>query len=169
MSTFRHVRHVRLGAVLGVLTVVLVPVVSAQAGPGCLPVTGFYQERPVTGPDCDSPIGLCIAATYQGGVRGAAEALATSLVSTADTPTTSVQLFTSDTTITGSVAGRSGTLIIKNAGAFASAGDGSIVDLQTIVGGTGGLAGASGALRAQGTFTFPDGGRSDYTGTVCLP
>jgi Protein of unknown function (DUF3224) len=132
-------------------------------------VSGEYTEHPVTGPDCTSPIGLCIAATYRGDVKGDAQARATSLVSTADSPITSVQLFTSDTTITGKVAGRSGTLVIKNAGAFASTGDGSIVDLQTIVGGTGGLARATGALRAQGTFTFPDGGRSRYTGTVCLP
>jgi len=100
---------------------------------------------------------------------GQAEARATSIVATADTPSTTVQLFTSDSTVTGRAAGRAGTLIIKNAGAFASGGTGSIVDLQTIVGGTGDLAGASGALRAEGTFSFPDGGRSRYTGTVCLP
>jgi hypothetical protein len=161
-------RRIRFGFVLGLLAVVLLPATSSEASTGCLPVSGGYTEHPVTGPDCLSPVGLCIAATYRGGIRGDAEGRATSIVPTADTPTTSVQLFTSDSTITGRVAGRSGTLIIKNAGAFASAGEGSIVDLQTIVGGTGGLAGAHGALRAQGTFVFPTGGRSRYTGTVCL-
>jgi hypothetical protein len=158
-----------LSIAVGMLAAVLLPAASAHATTGCRQVSGEYTEHPVTGPDCTSPIGLCIAATYRGDVKGDAQARATSLVSTADSPITSVQLFTSDTTITGKVAGRSGTLVIKNAGAFASTGDGSIVDLQTIVGGTGGLARATGALRAQGTFTFPDGGRSRYTGTVCLP
>jgi hypothetical protein len=49
-----------------------------------------------------------------------------------------------------------------------TASDGSIADLQTVAGGIGGLAGASGFLRAQGTFTFPTGGSSHYIGTVCL-
>jgi hypothetical protein len=46
---------------------------------------------------------------------------------------------------------------------------GPIVDLQTIVGGTGDLTGATGALRTQGTFSLVNGGRSAYQGTVCLP
>jgi hypothetical protein len=160
-------RRIRFGVTLGVLAVVFVPATSSQAATRCVSVSGDYIEHPVTGPDCLSPVGLCIAATYRGGVSGAAEGRATTIVATADTPVTTVSLFTSDTTITGRVHGRTGTLIIKNAGAFAAGGDGSIVDLQTIVGGTGGLTGATGALRAQGTFTFPDGGRSRYTGTVC--
>jgi hypothetical protein len=162
-------RRVRVAVALGVSTTVLLPATSSEASARCVEVSGSYTERPVTGPDCLSPVGLCIAAAYRGDVSGQAEGRATSLVPTADTPTTSVTLFTSDSTITGTVRRRSGSLIIKNAGAFASAGDGSIVDVQTIVGGTGRLAGASGRLRAQGTFVFPDGGRSRYTGTVCLP
>lgn len=162
-------RRTRIGIALRVLAAVLLPATSSQASSHCITVAGEYTERPVTGPDCLSPVGLCIAATYRGGVSGTAQARATSIVATADTPATSVQLFTSDSIITGQVGHRSGTLIIKNAGSFASAGDGPIVDLQTIVGGTGKLTGATGNLRAQGTFTFPDGGRSHYIGTVCLP
>jgi hypothetical protein len=78
-------------------------------------------------------------------------------------------MFTSDSTINATVTGRSGTLIIKNAGAFASANGGPIVDLQTIVGGTDQLAGATGALRAEGTFSAATGGRSRYEGILCLP
>ena len=161
-------RRTQIGAAIGVLATVLLPATSSAASSRCVAVAGHYTERPVTGPGCLSPVGLCIAATYRGGVSGTAQAQATSIVATADTPATSVQLFTSDSTITGRAGHRTGTLIIKNAGAFASAGDGSIVDLQTIVGGTGELTGATGALRAQGTFTFPNGGTSHYTGTVCL-
>ena len=162
-------RRVRVAVALGVLTTVLLPAASSQAAARCVEVNGSYTERPVTGPDCLSPVGLCIAAVYRGDVAGQAEGRATSIVPIADSPTTSVQLFTSDSTITGAVKKRSGSLIIKNAGAFATSGDGSIVDVQTIIGGTGQLTGATGRLRAQGTFVFPDGGRSRYTGTVCLP
>ncbi len=38
---------------------------------------------PVTGPDRTCPVGLCVAATYRGGVTGEAEAHATSIVATA--------------------------------------------------------------------------------------
>ncbi|BFU42742.1 DUF3224 domain-containing protein [Krasilnikovia sp. MM14-A1004] len=161
-------RGIRVCITLGVLAIVLGPATSTQAAAHCTTVTGSYVEHPVTGPSCLSPVGLCIEATYRGGVSGTLEGRATSIVPTADTPTTTVQLFTSDSTLTGRIGGRTGSLIIKNAGAFSSGGDGSIVDLQTIIGGTGYLNGATGALRSQGTFTFPDGGRSRYTGTVCF-
>lgn len=157
-----HIR-IRVGVGLGLLAAVFLPAASAQAVARCVAVSGFYVERPVTGPDCSSPVGLCIAGTYHGGVRGDFEGRATTITATADTPATNVQLFTSDSTINAAVARRTGMLIIKNAGAFTSGGDGSIVDLQTITGGTGGLAGATGALRAEGTFAFPDGGRRTVT------
>jgi hypothetical protein len=47
---------------------------------------------------------------------------------------------------------------------FTGTPDGSIVDLQTIVGGTGGLAGARGFVRASGTFSAATGGTSQYEG-----
>ena len=78
-------------------------------------------------------------------------------------------LFVSDATIHAELRGRQGDLIIKNSGAFHTTGAGEIVDLQTIVGGTGELTGATGALRAEGTFSAETGGRSTYVGTVCLP
>jgi len=51
---------------------------------------------------------------------------------------------TSDSTITGAVKGKRGTLIVKNAGVFTTLPDGSIVDPETIVGGTGKPTGARG-------------------------
>ncbi len=70
--------------------------------------------------------------------------------------------------ITPLPAGNSGDLIIKNAGMFQQGGDGNIVDDQLIVAATGGLAGATGVLRASGTFTN-GAGASEYEGRVCLP
>jgi hypothetical protein len=141
----------------------------ATAGALCRDVEGSYDEHAVLGPSCPSPVGLCIAGTYRGEVKGAFEGRASAVLPTADTAATTVQLFTADSTITASVGSRKGRLMIKNAGGFTGNPDGSIVDLQTIVGGTGGLTGASGSLRATGTFFFATGGHSTWKGTLCLP
>lgn len=159
----------RIVASTGTAVVAVLALTAGQsvAGERCVDVRGSYVEHTVSGPDCLSPVGLCIAGTYQGDIEAEFVGAATSIVTTADTPTTTVSLFTSDSTITGRVKHLGGTLTVKNAGAFASSGDGSIVDLQTIVGGTGRLAGASGFVRASGTFTVAGGGRSTYVGTIC--
>jgi hypothetical protein len=149
------------------LALLLAAAVPSRAAGGCVEVRGFYVEHVVT-ENCLSPVGLCIAGTYSGQIRGDFEGRATSILTTVDTPTTGVAMFTSDSTVDATVHGRSGSLIIKNAGSFSTTG-GAIVDLQTIVGGTGELSGTSGALRAQGTFSATTGGRSRYQGTLCLP
>ena len=141
----------------------------AAAATGCFPVSGRYVEHAVSVPECLSPVGLCIAGDYRGDIAGSFAGSASALIATADTASTSVSAFTSDSTITGSVKRFRGTLQVKNAGVFTSKPDGSIVDLQTIVGGTGRLAGATGFIRASGTFSFTAGGMSSYEGSVCLP
>ena len=157
-----------VGAGAASLAALIAAAIPSEAASGCAEVAGSYVEHAVS-ENCLSPVGLCIAGTYSGQIRGDFEGRATSILTTADTATTGVAMFTSDSTIDATVAGHSGTLIIKNAGAFSSANGGPIVDLQTVVGGTGGLTGASGALRAEGTFSATSGGRSRYQGTVCLP
>jgi hypothetical protein len=139
----------------------------SAAGGRCLEVRGSYVEHAVVGPDCASPVGLCIAGTYRGDIDATFAGAASSIVTTADTPATSVSLFTSDSTITGRVGQWRGTLIVKNAGSFAGGGDGSIVDLQTIVGGTGQQCGATGSIRASGPVTVARGGPSPERGTGC--
>lgn len=76
--------------------------------------------------------------------------------------------FVADTVVHARLGGRTGDITIKNAGVNRTEGTGEIIDLQTIVGGTGNLAGATGAIQTFGTFV--EGvGRSEYSGTVCLP
>lgn len=116
---------------------------AAPAAARCIAVSGQYAEHDASGPACASPVGLCIAGDYRGDVRGPFAGAATSLVPTADTPATGVVLFTSTSTIDARIAGYSGTLAIRNAGAFRTVAEGSIVDVQTIVGGTGDFTGAS--------------------------
>lgn len=136
----------------------------------CRPVNGHYAERAVAPTSCSSPVGLCIQGEFSGGVRGAFAVTATSFTGTADTPTTAVIHFTGDGVIHARIGSRQGDLFFKSAGAFHTVGTGEIVDLQFVTGGTGSLAGATGALRASGTFDPATGsGESEYTGTICLP
>ncbi len=152
---------------IAVLAALALSAGQSAAGDRCVQVSGSYVEHAVSGPDCQSPVGLCIAGTYRGDIDASFAGAASSIVTTADTPATSVSLFTSNSTISGRIGPWRGTLTIKNAGSFAAAGDGSIVDLQTIVGGSGQLSTATGFIRASGTFSLADGGRSQYAGTVC--
>jgi hypothetical protein len=153
--------------VAGVLSVLLFASAS-HADVACRSVEGRYQEHDTSGPACSSPVGFCIAGQYRGDIKGDFAGQATAFIPSADTPTTGVILFTSNSTIDARIGRRSGTLIIRNSGAFRTIDEGSIVDLQTIIGGTGGFEGASGALRAEGTFTT-GAGESRYAGTVCVP
>lgn len=151
------------------LSVLLLPSAHTVAKEKCRPVSGYFTESALSGPACASPVGVCTEGVYRGVLRGAFITVASSLTSTADTPTTSVSLFTADSTIHARLYGKAGDLFVKNAGAFRTSGAGEVVDLQTIVGGTGALSGATGVLRVTGTFTFASGGRSEYKGRVCLP
>ena len=147
----------------------LVLTASSAYAQTCKTVTGHYVEYAVT-ENCASPAGLCIAGEYSGVIKGSFEGVATSIVPTADTPTTGAVLFTSDSVIHAQIKGKQGDLIIKNAGIFRTIGDGEILDLQVITGGTGELAGATGVLRASGNFSSATGnGESEYVGNICLP
>jgi hypothetical protein len=160
-------RYARRGLLLagGVLPLALFAS-GSDAAVTCQSVRGSYVEHVVTD-GCTSPVGFCITATYRGSLRGTLDGRATTISPNVDTGTTGVLMFTTDSTFAGAFRARSGTFTVKNAGAFRTGGAGSIVDLQTIVGGTGGFAGATGEVRASGTFTN-GAGESDYVGEVCL-
>lgn len=150
--------------------VVVLTADSLSAAAECRTVNGHYAEHAVDPTSCPSPVGLCIEGNFSGRIRGAFAVTATSLTPTSDTPTTAVVHFTGDGVIHARIGTREGDLFFKSAGAFHTAGTGEIVDLQFITGGTRELAGASGALRASGTFDpIAGSGESEYTGTVCLP
>lgn len=165
----RTVRRLAAGAA-GVLSLLLLGGGGADAGGRCRDFSGRYTER-LAPEGCTSPVGFCIDADYTAGpLAGTFAGVATSFVATADSAATGVSLFTTDTVADISAWSRHGTLLIKNAGAFHGSGIGEIVDLQTIVDGTGGFDGATGAIRASGTFDpVRDVGRSDFEATICLP
>ncbi len=111
-------------------------------------VQGTIVSHVVSGPSCTSPVALCTAGEFRGAIHGDFAFTATSLVPTADTPTTNVALYTGDLVIHG----KNGDLLIKDAGAFSLASDGSVASVSTIVGGTEQFLGASGHLRIEGIF-----------------
>ena len=125
---------------------------SLSAEDRCRNVNGHFAIRAVAPTSCPSPVGLCIEGEFSGGIRGPFTVTATSFIVTADTPTTAVVLFTGDGVIRVRIGDKRGDLFLRPPERARSVGTGEIVDLQFINGGTGALTGASGVLRASGTF-----------------
>jgi hypothetical protein len=164
-------RHLTIGLAIAFMFVAGRGVdVSAVEASECKGVQGHLEETLVTGAACTSPVGLCTVAQMFGAVQGEAQFTASAIIPSVDTPTTGVVFVIGDTVIEDAkVAGRRGTLTVKNAAAFRTVDDGDLVDVQTITGGTGELVGTTGSLRISGNFIAATGGRSTYEGVVCLP
>jgi hypothetical protein len=81
-----------------------------------------------------------------------------------DTATTGVLLVTGDTT---NQTRGGGTLTTKDAFVLRTTGNGDFGEVDTVIGGTGPWAGATGAFRAEGVFAAGSG-EGDYVGEICL-
>jgi hypothetical protein len=154
-----------------VATALVLGSTSVFAQATCRTVSGHFHEQAVSGPSCTSPFGLCIEAAYTTGtLHGTFLGSVNELIPSADTPVTNVLFFTTDTLIHAELEGKQGDIFVKNNGAFRTVGEGAIMDIQYITGGTGDFTGASGVLQAFGKFDSATGmGESDYIGTICLP
>jgi hypothetical protein len=92
------------------------------------------------------------------------------LTETADTAVTQVSLFTAETTIPAARVGHwRGQMVLKEAGAFHTAGAGEFSELYSVAGGTEDFVRATGVLRAVGTFVDGTGGSISYQGQICVP
>ena len=138
---------------------------AGRAAAKCKNVRGHVTSQTVT-ENCASPIGLCAAGQFFGAIRGEFFLVGTSLTPTQDTPVTGVYIFTGDNVIKT----REGEIHTKDAGALnlTPGGAGDDVSIATITGGTGKYAGATGSLRASGTFSEA-GGEFSYEGELCTP
>ncbi|HLM58718.1 MAG TPA: hypothetical protein VK422_21620 [Pyrinomonadaceae bacterium] len=141
------------------------PAGSASAAARCKNVRGHVTSHTVT-ENCSSPIALCAAGQFYGAIRGEFFLVATSLTPTQDTPATGVYIYTGDTVIKT----KEGDIHTKDAGALnlTPGSTGDDISIVTITGGTGAYAGATGRLRASGTFS-ESGGEFSYEGEVCTP
>ena len=169
-STCRSRTVKRLAPSISVIMAFALAGARLSAEDQCRGVNGHIAIRAVAPASCPSPVGLCVEGDFSGAIRGPLTVTGTSFIATADTPATAVALFTGDGVIRVRTGDKRGDLFLKTSGAYHSVGTGEIVDLQFINGGTGALTGASGVLRASGTFDPVAGtGEVEYTGTVCLP
>jgi hypothetical protein len=89
---------------------------------------------------------------------------ATEYLMSGDTPATGVVFVTGDAVFTT----RCGTLLAKDAISRAINGNGEYAEVDTVVGGTGCYAGATGRLVAAGSATA-EGASGSYDGEICLP
>ncbi|HET9960135.1 MAG TPA: hypothetical protein VFQ61_36845 [Polyangiaceae bacterium] len=135
---------------------------ASTSGPTCRPVRGTFTVETSAGPDCPSAVGLCGRVEWRGDLNATSTFVATSSLETIDSPSTSVLVFTGD----AEVSLRGGTLRTKDAIVFRLTGSGDFAEVDTIVGGTGVFANASGAWRASGTFQG-NLGQGRYDGTIC--
>lgn len=141
------------------------PAGRASAAARCKNVRGHVTSHTVT-ENCPSPIGLCAGGQFYGAIRGELFLVGTSLTPTQDTPATGVYMFTGDDVIKT----KEGDIYTKDAGALnlTPGSTGDDISIVTITGGTGAYAGATGRLRASGTFS-ESGGEFSYEGEICTP
>lgn len=133
-----------------------------NASATCRDIRGSFTVHTTTGSGCQSPAGLCGTVDWRGDLRATSTFVATSSVETVDSAVTSVLVFTGD----ASVSTRGGSILTKDAIVFRLTGAGDFAEVDTIVGGTGAFASATGAWRASGTFTGSIGD-GHYVGTIC--
>lgn len=156
-------------AILLAVSLAAAALFSAPAGKAaaakCKNVRGHVTSQTVT-ENCNSPISLCAAGQFYGAIRGEFFLVGTSLTPTQDTPVTGVYIFTGDNVIKT----REGEIYTKDAGALnlTPGSTGDDISIVTITGGTGKYEGATGRLRASGTFSDA-GGEFSYEGEVCTP
>ena len=164
MTTHTISRWFRFGvlSLSALLAVVLVG--SVMAASPCKKINGKLTLQALPSSTCSSAIDLCASATLSGDLVGVSSFTGTSQAGTADTPTTSVILLTGDNAIQTS----NGTLLTKDAIVLQTVGAGQFAEVDTVVGGDGAWAGATGTFTAQGTFANGIG-QGDYIGEICTP
>lgn len=135
----------------------------AGAFAGCKKVVWYVTLEATPGP-CGSAIDLCAKGTLAGNVRGTSEFVGTGFLPTVDSAATGVVVLTGDNVIHT----RQGDIRTKDTIALSTVGKGEFAEVDTVVGGTGSYAGATGVVTATGTF-LNGIGEGITVGEVCTP
>ena len=164
MTTHHTARWIRLAVLALAALLALLLVGGATAASPCKKINGKVTLQALPSTNCLSPISFCARGVLSGDLAGSSLFSGTSQAATVDTPRTAVIVLTGDNTIETS----GGTLLTKDAIVLQTTGAGHFGEVDTVIGGTGTWAGATGTFRAQGTFA--DGqGQGEYIGEICLP
>jgi hypothetical protein len=140
----------------------------AEAGPLCKQVKGTLDIIPVLGPECTAATGICGRGSFKGDLQGPYASTLDEIIVTADTPKTGVVLITGGTALKARVGFLTGTLNLRDSGAFKSTGNGEFAEIFSVVSGTGWFENATGTLTVTGSFTVATGGGGDFKGEICL-
>jgi hypothetical protein len=114
-------------------------------------VSGQFRSERVAPPDCTSPVALCTEGRSRGDINGPFTLTGTSIIPTAQTPTTGVVAYTADVVQNT----RHGSLFCKDTGVTKVAGDGAASSICVVTGGTGIYATAAGYIQFQSTLRPP--------------
>jgi hypothetical protein len=149
-----------------ILGLALVPAAAAPAAAAsnCKKVHSHLFLAASTAPGCTSPIGLCAGATLRGSLKATTEFVGTSFLPTVDTAISAVVVLTGDNTFHTD----GGDFYTKDAIVLSTVGAGEFAEVDTVIGGTGEWAGATGNLTATGTFANGIG-EGIIEGEICVP
>jgi hypothetical protein len=140
-------------AAIAVVAVIALVVVSgiATASSNCKKVNGKLVLNPGGA-----------GGSYKGDLKGNSEFTFINLISTG---IDDVALLTGNNLIHTN----DGDLMTQDAIVLRQVGAGEFAEVDTVVGGTGSWAGATGVIQATGKFTFAAGGAGTYEGEICTP
>lgn len=158
----RWIRLALKAAIPGLLLILVAT--QALAATSCKKVKGKFTLQAFTGPECTSAVDICATGNYSGDFAGTSVFIGSSVITSADTPTTGVVFLTGDATLTTG----SGVLLTKDAISLSTIGNGEFGEVDTILGGTGKWQGYTGKFTATGTF-INGVGAGAYIGEVCAP
>ena len=142
-SQIDSVRRFAFAALILALSFATLP---AAADSHCHKKHGSVSIQIYSDSTCTSAVGLCAVVTFKGGLHGQSQFVGTSLIPTVDVATTGVVLLTGDNHIHTA----DGDLFTKDAIVFNTTGNGEFAEVDTIAGGTGDFAGATGRQIAHG-------------------
>jgi hypothetical protein len=151
----------RAGLLLTAVVITALSVAPAYADSDTKSVKGKFEEQAFT-EGCTSPVDLCAAGRFTGGLHGPFEIVVTNATPTSDPDVLLLETSSVLHTKKGDIFLSGRTVLNTVTGAFSS--------VDTITGGTGKYAGATGTLHSTGTFNAETGvGVGEWQAVITTP